>query len=512
MSGIMYLGNQMVSPVITLGAEENPLFPIKDGVITKDVSNGINAVGVKEVDDFGLFGAFSYIEYDSEDSPFGYLVKGEVSFPDLERVGHCGMKETFWGQGQIEKLNLPKLKVIEKSGLDRAFLGDYNYGSSALEVNMDSLENVGDYGLYKAFAYHPVSYLILPSLKAENFTNENDCQLYGMLENVSNCTVYLPSSTEQAIGSWSVVASGFGGTNTTTVFYIPTKIRVNVVQETAILSAVDKIFNGVIFGVGPNVHYIVNDTQENVFYLGTETDCTEGGASRTVNVDLTDYTYNKITLNIDESDSSKISASWNNIAIPLTQESSNVYSFYVNSSIGEQINISVSASGTHASTSATVTTNGQDIEETIVLPEYEDFVRPNLSSNGTPGGEFFAVKHIYDDSDTEVYKAFDGNDSTYWGLSGNYMYLGFYNPQPIMVSRIVLKCTNSSYVPTRIIAMFDGNDDFWGTQISATYSINGNEMTIVPQTTEFYKYQIILGVINSEARIAEVEIYGKVTE
>ena len=505
MGGRLFLGNQMISPVIIQG-EENPILTLENGILTKNYGdeNGTSFPGIVELGPYSMkdcYNRYSSI-YGTDVLP---SVGRKVSFPDLKKIGKLSLESCFTYQYDIKELEVPLLEEVDDFGLY-----SISYSLRDFYCCFDSLYKIGEYG-FELFGYSfENSVFIFPALKTEFLVYE-DMQFYNMLRYGNNNFVYFPSSVDNTMGNWDYIVSGMGGTNTTVIFWIPTQIKMNFEQGgTTVLSNYKYIADRLLVtDASPN--FVVYNSSLNKVYLANQTGCTEN-ERREYDFDFDDYTYNKITLTINESDSSKISASWNNIAIPLTQESSTVYSVYLNSSIGEQINISVSASETHASTSAIVTTSGQDIEETIVLPEYEDFVRPNLSSNGTPGGEFFAVKSMYDESDTEVYKAFDGNNSTYWGITGNYMYLGFYNPQPIMVSRIVLKCTDSSYVPARVVAMFDGNDDFWGNQISVTYSTNGNEMTIVPQTTEFYKYQIILGVINSEARIAEVEIYGKVPE
>ena len=42
-----------------------------------------------------------------------------------------------------------------------------------------------------------------------------------MLQGVSGCTVHFPSNLQSVIGSWSDVTNGFGGTNTTVLFDLP---------------------------------------------------------------------------------------------------------------------------------------------------------------------------------------------------------------------------------------------------------------------------------------------------
>ena len=42
-----------------------------------------------------------------------------------------------------------------------------------------------------------------------------------MLSGVTGCTVHFPSNLETVIGDWSSVTSGFGGTDTTVLFDLP---------------------------------------------------------------------------------------------------------------------------------------------------------------------------------------------------------------------------------------------------------------------------------------------------
>lgn len=506
MAGVLYLGSQKVTPVIVHGGEENPLFQIKDGVITKNVSNGINAVGVKEVDDFGLYSAFYTYGYSSSDEPWGYFVKGEVSFPDLEKVGHCGMKETFYGQYYITKVSMPKLKVIEESGLNCAFLGNYSY-RYALEVNLDSLEDIKKWGLYNAFEYHNLSYLMLPSLKPENFM-ENNSQFYCMLYNVSNCTVYFPSSMQQAIGSWSDVISGFNGTSTTVIFYIPTKITVNIEQENATISSTDNIYNGVIFAIGSSANYVVYDSSTSKAYLGTEKDCVEGGEPRTVNVDLTSGEYNKITIRTNIALNNPVLL-WNNISIQLTQESENVYSVYLSDSVGETLTFYREQSAEGPAFSYEITTTGEDIDETITMPVYVDFDYPTLSSNGVLGGDSFAVSATIDDTNT--YKMFDRDDNTYWENNNSDVvnYIILYNPKPFFFNLFAIYKTGALDVWNLRVS----DDGVNWSSVVASYNDYDNVYLISTNNVTPHKYyRIGCSPDGNTVKCTKVYLEGKVLD
>lgn len=107
-------------------------------------------------------------------------------------------------------------------------LGDYALyyafkGSSGLvSVNLSNLTSImGQYALGYAFSdctnLTSVSFSSLTSTSFGSYTN----QFSNMLSGVTGCTVHFPSNLQSAIGSWSDVTNGFGGTNTTVLFDLP---------------------------------------------------------------------------------------------------------------------------------------------------------------------------------------------------------------------------------------------------------------------------------------------------
>lgn len=501
----MYLGNQMVTPVI-VGAEENPLFPIKNGVITKNVSQGITASGVKEIGDSGLYGSF----WNQDISSGAQLVIGEVSFPDLERIENYGLFATFRDQYEITKASFPKLKYIGNQGCSNAFRLGFYY--TDCEFDFSSLENFGSNAFKDAFRQREIDYIIFPALKAENFVNESDLQFSYMLTGVSNCIVYFPSSLEQAIGSWSVILNGFNGTNTSVYFWVPTKITPIIEQSGATLITTDKVFNGVILATGNTARFVVNDGTNNKNDLIAIPDCPEGGEPRTINIDMDSYSYDKVTIraNVGLSETHLL---WHDIEIPLVQENTNVYSTYINKSIGEELVISIDETYSSPASTTQITTIGTDIDETIVVPIYEDFTRPNLSSNGTIGGDSFAVLNKDNTSDANVYKAFDGDTSTYWQVSnGGLVTLEFYNPVPFRIGTITASYTSSSYKISSFGAVFGSNDESGGWKQIAGSSYSGtNETYFFPSSGQgFYKYYYAIMFGSNTARIKEFGIEGKV--
>lgn len=504
MGGRLFLGNQMISPIIIQG-EESPYTNLEDGVLTKKFgdASGISFPNIVEVGPAALaYGYENYqLQYGEGDT---FLLNGVVSFPDLVKIGQKGLLGCFEFQFLITGCEFPKLEEIGLRGMESAF--SENGGSlDDGKYVFPKLKKIGSSGLEQCFGYIRNSVFIFHSLGTDVSQVASNC-FSDMLYSGRNNFVYFPSSTEQTIGSWSDVINGFSGRDTTVIFWIPTEITINIAQESAILETTDKIYNGVVLATGSTFHYVVYDSTLNKAFLGTEIDCIEDGEPRTVNVDLSTGEYNKITIKV-QAPLSDITCTWNNFNVPLTEESENVYTVYVNSSVGEVLNVDVAQTVEHPAASAQITTNGEDIEEMIVLPELPDFIQPILTSNGTIGGDSFAVTG-FGSSDQSVYKAFDGNYSTYWESTTN---LEFYNPDPIRISEIVINSADSSHAVSGVTIMFAGNGGQLTSVINVTTSVSGNVCTVTPNTVGgFYDTYAVVLEGTTPRYITEITISGKV--
>lgn len=140
---------------------------------------------------------------------FGYTGITELNLPNLEEDSN-GLSYVCDHCTQLVSVNLIKLK---KANLRCAFRNC----SSLNQINLNSLETVATYGLVSAFENTALSNLSFPALKpvTRNDTFQN------MLYNVTGCTVHFPSNLQSVIGNYSWVTSGFGGTNTTVLFDLP---------------------------------------------------------------------------------------------------------------------------------------------------------------------------------------------------------------------------------------------------------------------------------------------------
>ena len=139
-----------------------------------------------------------------------------------------------------------------------------------------------------------------------------------------------------------------------------------------------------------------------------------------------------------------------------------------------------------------------------------DFVRPDLTSNTTWGGNNFGVKANV--NTTRAYRAVDGNISTYWETN-NYTtpIYRFYNPKPIKITSLQIACASTVYVPASVTIKGNNNDystyeDLGGTKtlLSGTYTID------LSTNTKYYKYYALeLTLKSASVRIAELVIKAK---
>ena len=136
------------------------------------------------------------------------------------------------------------------------------------------------------------------------------------------------------------------------------------------------------------------------------------------------------------------------------------------------------------------------------------FVRPNLSSNGTLGGNAFAV--TANASPPNAYKAVDGSASTVWSAYSSATYT-FYNPTPLNVTKVLIKCYDRNRSISSATIQGSNDNSSW-TTISSSYSLNSNTYvgTLTLNNNAFYKYYILsLTPYNSTIYLSELEIEAK---
>ena len=118
----------------------------------------------------------------------------------------------------------------------------------------------------------------------------------------------------------------------------------------------------------------------------------------------------------------------------------------------------------------------------------EKFIRPNLTSNGTLGGNSFAVAATPNLSSNPAYYAVDSNANTHWVGSGTTILYIFYNPTALNVTEIILTCTSATHSPASVVVTGSNNNSSY-TNISSSVSGTGTAtITITLSNAAYYKY------------------------
>lgn len=134
------------------------------------------------------------------------------------------------------------------------------------------------------------------------------------------------------------------------------------------------------------------------------------------------------------------------------------------------------------------------------------FIRPNLTSNGTLGGNSFAVSASYAMSNYPAYYAVDSNASSFWGTSASTNTFIFYNPTALNVTKIVLKCGNGYSIASVTVAGSNNNSSY--TNITSSASGTGTTtVTVTLSNTAYYKYyRLQLARSSSQIRVYDIAI------
>jgi hypothetical protein len=136
----------------------------------------------------------------------------------------------------------------------------------------------------------------------------------------------------------------------------------------------------------------------------------------------------------------------------------------------------------------TITTTGSDMSESVTMTPSIDttWTRPNLTADGTLGGNSFAVYSPTQYSNP--YRAVDDSASTYWGYynSGDQTYI-FYNPNALKVTEIVYTYYGSSY-RAKAVAIQGSNDNSKWVDITSIYSGSNETYTSTLTNDKYYKY------------------------
>lgn len=140
MAGVMYLGNQMVSPVIVQGGSQTPMFSpyrLENGVLSRITSfQGNEFDGIEEMSTYidqnhNEVGAFAF-------SFYFWTISGNLVFKDLKEVPQGGFFHSFVFTN-IQTASFPKVESVGVDSFNCAFEMCYNLK----DIYFDSLKTTG---------------------------------------------------------------------------------------------------------------------------------------------------------------------------------------------------------------------------------------------------------------------------------------------------------------------------------------------------------------------------------
>ena len=136
-----------------------------------------------------------------------------------------------------------------------------------------------------------------------------------------------------------------------------------------------------------------------------------------------------------------------------------------------------------------------------------DFVRPNLTANGTMGGNAFAVSASSANSSYPAYQAVDSSTSTQWRptSTGSYYYY-FYNPKALNVSKVILTFSGTNYRAGSVTIAGSNDNSTWET-ITSSYSGTTTGTLTTTNNKKYYKYhRLYLTTYSSTMRVTNIAI------
>jgi len=426
-----------------------------------------------------------------------------VSFPELENVGQCAMYYAFRRNTALRTALFPKLKIL--SGMYNSLTSAF-YDCPNLEyVNLDSLEQMTKQALSYAFcSCNKLKTLSFPSLNKNSFGNYTD-QFNNMLQSVTGCTVHFPIRIKKIIENWSDVVAGFGGYDTIILFDLcATTVNFTSNSNTYNLY-IDKdlIEESTILLPAEDAEYLAHDNSANKVLVQTLTNLEENGTKN----EYIDFNQNSRKVKIITTHGVNVYFDILGIAISAIEESNGNYAINY---IGNNIDISYFVDGgeNYTDASGTISVQNNNVSQNITLSSatISNFSRPNLSSNGTMGGNSFAVSCDSSVSGYSAYYAVDGNTDYLWMVNNtnSICKYTFYNPLPLKVSQIVNYYTSTTYSASNFIIEGSNDNQKW-TEIG-TYTVTKTLTQTIPvNSTRFYKYHRIT-YKNSTIRLKDLGI------
>lgn len=398
-------------------------------------------------------------------------------------------------------------EVLEFSNIsqigEEAFAYNLNTKKIIFNNNVTNVSAKAFTNCYNVLEYNFVANTSVPTLANTNaFTGINDL-----------CKIKVPPSLYQSWKSatnWSTYANYIYGGLPSTINFVGDNYG-NIYVDGTLIEGTSTSWTGTTMP-----YYSVDTTNNIIIPPQVKTGIME---NTTVNITLSLSPYNKLTLSTGVSGlNSKFDI--NDVTFNGTDNNGN---YYINV-VGGNTTISYNIDGgsNYMDAFGTVYLADTDMTEsiTMVAATEQEFTRPNLSANGTLGGDSFAVNGwTTQASNYAPYRAVDSSSSTYWtGLvwsdsAGKHgPRFVFYNPNPLKVTQLVM--TYNNYGPGNGSATLQvSNDNSNWEYVDVTYSLNSTTGTMtVTSPKYYYYYKVGFGLANENARINLVNLNITATE
>jgi len=461
----------------------------------------------------------------------------EVDLHNLTKIsGSYALQGCFSDCDNLESVDLSGLTTISGYGaLNSAFQGDDRLTSFDIS-NLTTLSGTQafTYAFSDCYSLESIEFPKLNSLTGSNcfmyaFRGCSNVSLYFpaltnnsfgsstyqfnyMFYDAYDCTVHFPIEIKKKIASWSDVTNGFGGYGTTILFDLNVAtLQFNVTPSNSTIYIDGETISTTTLGVAPeNTPYLIYDSSSNTILKGTATGLASN-TTTTVNANLTQNA-KKITLSVGIS-GLDVTFTVDGHNFNATAESSGKYSINV---VGSGFNVSyfVSGGNNYKDASGTIATTGNAITQNITLSAatVKTFTRPNLTANGTMGGDSFAISAECSTIMNPAYKAVDGSTSSELWLSPNSGELPkiiLYNPKPLKITTLNLTYPSTTWTANSITVQGSNDNSSW--QEISTHSTSSTNQTINPNSTKFFKYhRLVFG--SRSFRVLEIVITAQYKE
>lgn len=503
-----------------------------NGLYKVPTSGTLNAVGIKRIEDYGLackfggsawgtsrpqglahiiFPDLTYVGNGAMGWFYTYSTDLEtISFPELVQIGQCGMQNGFMNNSKLRSALFPKLKIC--SGMYSSLASTFTNCPKLEEVNFDSLETLTSGALSSTFnSCSKLKTLSFPSLTTESFGEYTD-QFNNMLSGVTDCTVHFPFRIKDIISSWNSVLTGFGGSNTVILFDLHCAILNFITNKTTCDYSINgrHIAESNGYAEPGSAKYCCYDSSTNKLIIETLNNLEE---DITYNIDIDNKLNNsssKITISTGVS-GLDVYLKVNGLNIKAVEETSGKYVVNLISN-SEEFIYYIDGGNNYKDVEGSFTYTGSNKTITVSLnaATWKTFTRPNLSANGTMGGDSFAVSDKGMTSTSySACKAFDSSTSTYTWASGT-SEITFYNPQMLKVSSLVITYSQNSttYQANTIKVQGSKDNDTWVDLAEIGYE-SGISRTINLNSSNGYKYYKLTFTVKSVyVRITDIAITG----